>query len=210
MLSRTRLALFAFVATTSVALLAYADMKIAVVDTQRAMMETEDGLRMQANLKKIFETKQQELDTKQKALESERADIEKQQGILSQDALQRRVATWQQDMVALQQTYVQFNQELQAKQNELTQPIIEKTLGIIRRLATQDGYDVVVDKQAVPYARSDLDLTDRIIQMYNGGAAAAPADGGKTGAAPAASSAKPAAASKPAALPKAPAAAPAK
>jgi len=173
-----RLAVLAFLATSAVALAAYAEMKIAVVDTQRAMMETEDGLRMQANLKKIFETKQQELDTKQKALESERADIEKQQGVLSQEALQRRVATWQQDMVALQQTYVQFNQELQAKQNELTQPIIEKTLGLIRRLATQEGYDVVVDKQAVPYVRSDLDLTDRVITMYNGGAAAAPADGG--------------------------------
>lgn len=175
-----RLAVLSFVATSAIALAAYAEMKIAVVDTQRAMMETEDGLRMQANLKKIFETKQQELDTKQKALESERADIEKQQGVLSQEALQRRVATWQQDMVTLQQTYVQFNQELQGKQNELTQPIIEKTLGLIRRLATQDGYDVVVDKQAVPYVRSDLDLTDRIITMYNGGAAAAPTDAGKT------------------------------
>jgi len=196
-----RLALAAFLATSAVAALAYAEMKIAVVDTQRAMMETEDGLRMQANLKKIFETKQQELDTKQKALESERADIEKQQGVLSQEALQRRVATWQQDMVALQQTYVQFNQELQAKQNELTQPIIEKTLGLIRRLATQDGYDVVVDKQAVPYVRSDLDLTDRIITMYNGGAAAAPAEPGKPeatkpGAAPKAKPVTPAAPTK--------------
>jgi outer membrane protein len=145
MLARKGFAVFAFLATSVVAVTAYAETKIAVVDTQRAMMETEDGLRMQANLKKIFETKQQELDSKQKALESERADIEKQQGVLSQEALQRRVASWQQDMVALQQTYVQFNQELQAKQNELTQPIIEKTLGLIRRLATQEGYDVVVD-----------------------------------------------------------------
>jgi outer membrane protein len=27
----------------------------------------------------------------------------------------------------------------------------------------------VVDKQAVPYVRSDLDLTDRVIQSYNQG-----------------------------------------
>jgi outer membrane protein len=38
---------------------------------------------------------------------------------------------------------------------------------------------VVVDKQAVPYVRSDLDLTDKVIQLYNQGA---PADAGdKTG-----------------------------
>lgn len=177
---------------STLATAAYAQTKIAVVDTQRAMMETEDGLRMQANLKKIFDTKQQELDGKQQALEAERADIEKQQGVLSQEALQRRAAAWQQEMVALQQIYVQFNQELQAKQNELTQPIFAKTMQLIRRLATQEGYDVVVDKQAVPYARSDLDLTDRLITMYNGGAPVEAPGEEKKPAAPAAPSASPA------------------
>lgn len=153
---------------------ALAEMRIAVVDTQRAMMETEDGLRMQATLKKIFEAKQRELNGKQQELETERADIEKQRGVLSAEALQRRADTWQQEMVALQQLFVQFNQELQAKQNELTKPIYEKTLGLIRRLATQEGYDMIVDHQAVPYVRSDLEVTDRLITMYNSGAAPSP------------------------------------
>ena len=42
-------------------------------------------------------------------------------------------------------------------------------MGIIRRLATQEGYDVIVDKQAVPYSRSDLDVTDRVITLFNQG-----------------------------------------
>ena len=54
---------------------------------------------------------------------------------------------------------------------------MQKTMNIIRRLATQDGYDVVVDKKAVPYVRSDLDLTDRVIQMYNSGVGGDAADG---------------------------------
>ena len=190
----------AFLVLTSLATAAYAEMRVAVVDTQRAMMETEDGLRLAANLKKIFETKQKELDAKQKSLEAERADIEKQKNVLSQEALQRRAAVWQQDMVTTQQMFVQYNQELQAKQNELTQPIFAKTMQLIRRLATQDGFDMVIDKQAVPYARSDLDVTDRVITMYNGGVSGE-AEGDK--AAPA----KPAA---PAAKPAAPAAKPAK
>lgn len=177
-----RRALLVFLALSSLATVAVAQAKLAIVDTQRAMMETEDGLRMQANLKKIFDSKQQKLDAKQKALEAERAEIEKQQGVLSQEALQRRAAAWQQEMVTLQQTHVQFNQELQAKQNELTQPIFAKTMQVIRRLATREGYDVVVDKQAVPYARSDLDLTDRVITLYNSGASDADPDEEKPGA----------------------------
>ena len=62
-------------------------------------------------------------------------------------------------MMQLQTVFVEYNKELQKKQNELTQPIFQKAMGIIRRMATQDGYDVVVDKQAVPYvaqrSRSD-------------------------------------------------------
>ena len=42
---------------------------------------------------------------------------------------------------------------------------------LIRRVASQSSYDMVLDRSAVPYVRSDLDITDRLIQMYNAGEA---------------------------------------
>ena len=151
---------------------AAAETKVAVVDTQRAIMETEDGLRAQATLKKLFDNRQRELDKRQVDLQKERDDIEKQRSVLSKLALQNRVEQWQQEMVKLQTMFMEYNKELQKKQGELTQPIFQKAMGLIRRLATQEGYDVVVDKQAVPYVRSDLDVTDRVITLYNQGAPA--------------------------------------
>lgn len=171
--------------TTSIAaaLLAFsvpalAEMKLAVVDTQRAVMETEDGLRAQATLKKHFDKRQRELDDKQTQLQKEREDIEKQKDVLSKQALENRVEKWQKDMTQLQTVFVEYNKELQKKQSELTQPIFQKAMTIIRRLATQNGYDVVIDKQAVPYHRSDLDLTDRVISEYNQSGEPAPAGSG--------------------------------
>jgi outer membrane protein len=170
---------------------AHAQSKIAVVDTQRAIMETEDGLRAQASLKKIFDNKQRELDKKQEDLQKEREDMEKQRDVLSKAALAKRVDKWQKEMMALQGVFVDYNKELQKKQGELTQPIVQKIMGAIRRLATQEGFDLVVDKQAAPYVRSDLDVTDRVITLYNQGAgddgAKAPAEKkGGPGAAPSA------------------------
>lgn len=159
---------------------ALADMKIAVVDTQRAVMETEDGLRAQATLKKHFDKRQRELDDKQTELQKEREDIEKQKDVLSKQALENRVDKWQKDMAQLQTVFVEYNKELQKKQSELTQPIFQKTMGIIRKIATQSGYDVIIDKQAVPYHRTDLDLTDRVISEYNQSADAPPAAGAAT------------------------------
>ena len=167
-------AVLAFGALTAFAPAASAESKIAVVDTQRAIMETEDGLRAQATLKKLFDKRQRELDKKQVDLQKEREDIEKQKDVLSKAALQKRIEKWQREMMSLQGVFVEYNKEMQKKQNELTQPIFQKAMGLIRRLATQDGYDIVVDKQAVPYVRSDLDLTDKIITMYNQGGGGAP------------------------------------
>jgi outer membrane protein len=155
-----------------------AESKVAVVDTQRAIMETEDGLRAQATLKKLFDSRQRELDKKQVDLQKQREDIEKQRDVLGKDALQKRIETWQRDMMQLQAVYVDYNKELQKKQNEITQPIFEKTLALVRRMASTEGIDVVLDKQAVAYVRGDLDLTDRVIGLYNRGATEAPAEGG--------------------------------
>jgi outer membrane protein len=147
--------------------------KVAVVDVQRAVASTEDGLRAQATLKKLFDSRQQELNKKQVELQRQREDIDKQSKVLSKEQLQKRVDDWQKQMLELQAVFVEYNKELEKKQKELTEPVFEKVMGIVKRLATTENIDLVVDKATVAYVRGDLDLTDKCIQMYNSGAAAA-------------------------------------
>jgi outer membrane protein len=160
---------------------AAADVKVAVVDVQRAVMQTEDGLRAQATLKKVFDSRQQEINKKQLDLQKQKEDIDKQSRVLSPQALQKKVDDWQKQMVELQTTFVEYNKELEKKQKELTDPIFERVIGAIKRIAGTDGYDLIVDRATVAFSRSDLDLTDRVIQLANGstgGAAASPASSG--------------------------------
>jgi outer membrane protein len=147
---------------------ASAQMKVAVVDVQRAVMQTEDGLRAQSLLKKLFDSRQQELNKKQNDLQKQKEDIDKQSRVLSQSALQKKVDDWQKQMVELQTTFVEYNKELEKKQKELTDPIFERVMGAIKRLAGTEAYDLIMDRATVAFARSDLDLTDRVIQMANG------------------------------------------
>ena len=148
-----------------------AETRIAVIDVQRAVMQTEDGLRAQANLKKLFDSRQQELNRKQTELAKQKEDIEKQSKGLSKDALAKRVDDWQKQMSELQGVFMEYNKELEKKQKEITDPIFEKVLMIVKRLATTENYDLVVDKNTTAYVRSDLDLTDKTIQIYNSGGA---------------------------------------
>src|SRR3954469_12316281 len=157
--------------TSATASAAAAESKIAVVDVQRAVMATEDGIRAQATMKKRFDKRQQELDGKQTELAKARDDIEKQARVVSREALQKRMEDWQRRMIELQTVFVEYNKELQKMQGELTGPIIKKIMGVIARIAKRNSYEVILDKQAAPYVRQDLDLTDQVIQLYNSGGA---------------------------------------
>lgn len=149
--------------------------RIAVVDVQGAVMQTEDGIRAQATLKKLFDRRQQQLDARQTELQRARADIERQARVLSREALQRRMETWQREMVELQTVFVDYNKELQKKQAQLTEPVVKRMIAIISRVANREGFLLVIDKQAAPFVRPDLDLTDRVVQMYNSGESGEPA-----------------------------------
>src|SRR5580765_2254125 len=144
-------------------------MRVAVVDVQRAMMQTEDGLRVQATLKKEFDKKQVELNKKQADLQKQKEDIDKQAKVLSKDAYEKKLGDLQKQMMELQSLFVDYNKELEKQQKEKTEPIFEKIMAIVKRIATTENFDLVVDKTTVAYVRTDLDLTDKAIQMYNSG-----------------------------------------
>jgi outer membrane protein len=160
---------------------AAAEMKIAVIDLRRAMIETEEGLRMQATLKKLFESRQVELDNKQRALQQEAETLEKDRkgGKVANEQLQRRYEKLQRDAQELQALGMEYQREMQRKESELTMPIQARIMGVVRRIAAQEGYEMVLERSAVPYFRGDLELTDRAIQMYNSGQAGDVGPGGK-------------------------------
>jgi len=172
--SAIALCLFLFAGVAS------AQTKVGVIDVQRAVASTEDGLRAQATLKKLFDSRQQELNKKQTDLQRQREDLDKQAKVLPKDALTKRIDEWQKQMMELQAIFLEYNKELEKKQKELTDPVFEKILAIVKRIATSENIDVVLDKATVAYVRTDLDLTDKAIQMYNsagGGGAAPPVTG---------------------------------
>src|SRR6185369_13533684 len=86
---------------------------------------------------------------------------------------------------------VDYQREMQRKEGEMTTPILQGVLDAVKRIASQEGYEMVLEKSAVPYFRGDLEVTDRAIQMYNSGQTGGAPAGGKPGAAPAGKGAPP-------------------
>jgi outer membrane protein len=160
--------------------------KFAVIDLRRAVFDTEDGLRVQAKLQQLLDARQADFEGKKKSYEDSQAELERliKDGKLGDAELRKKAATLEKMAFELQAAQVNYRREVQREENELMTPIIKQMMALVRRLASQHSYDMVLSKEAVPYVRADLDITDRIIQMYNAQTSTSP-DAGPPGKAPA-------------------------
>jgi len=161
----------------------YAQLRVAVVDMQRALLETNDGRRAKNQLKAQFEKLQEDLNRRQEGLKRQKEEIEKQRNVLSAAALQKRMGEYQQAFEGLSKNYLEYQQQLAQREAELTKQILVNLQGVVRQLGNSDGYTLILDQGAVVFSPSHLDLTDRVIQEYNRAhtepaAGAAPATGG--------------------------------
>jgi outer membrane protein len=164
--ARLLLGLFVLLCTPTAA---WAQGKIAVIDLRRAVFDTEDGLRVQAKLQQLLDARQNDFEAKKKTYDDAQAELERlaKEGKTSDAELRKKYAAFEKLAIDLQTTQMKYKAEVQRQENDLVTPIIKQMMSMVRRLASQNGYDMVLAKEAVPYARQDLDITDRIIQMYN-------------------------------------------
>lgn len=161
---------------TSAAALAQSP-KIAVIDLTRAIADTEDGIRVKAELQELFDARQGDYETKEKALGESKADYDQlvAAGKTKQPVLRKKLVALEKMAYELQIAQQNYRREMQQKEYQLMQPIIKQMLALVRQLASKQGYEMVLNKEAVPFFRSDLDITDRVVQMYNASRAAPPA-----------------------------------
>lgn len=147
-----------------------ASLRVAVIDTQKVLRETEEGLRVEANLRKLFDNKQVEMVQKEKQLSQEYEDLQKEEKTKGKsDGLERRKNEFKQKYAAYQQAAVDLQREFARKQNELYNPMIQKIGTIVKSVVQKDSIDLVIEKQATVYFRNDLEITEKVIAMYNAG-----------------------------------------
>jgi outer membrane protein len=160
-------------AVLSAGSLAFAeDFKLGYVDMQRALNETEDGRKAKANLKKVFDQKQKELDEQQAQLKKDIEDLDKKRTLLPADKVREKEAELQGRMQKVQQTYLRHQQDLTGKEQEATAKIFERMNKIIQKIASAENFSMVLDKGALVFAKTHLDLTNELIRRYNAGEAA--------------------------------------
>ncbi len=144
-----------------------AEDKIGVVDLQRALNEVEEGASAKKALKKEFDEKQKQLDTKQNDLKKLKEDLDAQVTMMTPEKKAERVGELQKKLMEVQQLYMQLQQDLSKREQEATAGIFQKMGVILQQMGEEQGYFAIVEKTAVPYFRPSLDVTNELIRRYN-------------------------------------------
>lgn len=147
------------------------EIKIGVVDMQKAIQSVEAGKKAKGQLEKEFNARKKELQTEESSIKKMGEEFRKQSLVLTDDARAKKQAELQERIMKFQELTARSQQEIAQKEQELTQPIVSGIRKIIGELAKQKGYSVILEKNenTVLFSLDKDDLTSDVITAFNKG-----------------------------------------
>ena len=157
--------------------------RVAIVDVDRCVGETEDGLRAKAALAKaklrndlILQAMEDHIKAMEERLQGMLQAHQKSGAATPDPKMQELALDYQKAMTEYQNVMKQSQADLAKYEDQLFLPIEKKVKGIFSRLAEEQGFDLIVDRRSMPVSlKPELDLTEQVIREYNWGKPGAPA-----------------------------------
>ncbi len=150
--------------------LAAAPLKIGFVDLNRALNESETGIRSKNLLEAEGRQKQQELKLEQEELQKNVQELRDNLLLKPEAKHQKEVALKQQEQALVQKSR-RFEQELRQKERQFTEKIFKELKAVIRTVAKKEKFDLVLEKNAAEVilymSNTTADLTEQVIDHYN-------------------------------------------
>jgi outer membrane protein len=147
--------------------LAAAQLKVGIIDSQKAMLETDEIKKAQAELEAQFKPKQDEIEKLQKELQDINDQLQKMQGKLTPQAERDLQVQGQRKQRDLQRATEDLQAEVDARRNEVLARVQRQMVDVVRKLAEEKGLDVVIDATDTIYFKPALDLTAEATAAYN-------------------------------------------
>lgn len=144
-------------------------LRVAVVDVQLAILQTDEGKAAKTKLEKDVVQKRQDLVNQQNQLKKMQEEFQAQQAVLSDADKQAKEKDFQTKVQAFQQSQMKFEQEARQKEASELQKIFQNIQTEIQKISKERGYDMVFDKSAsvLLFAKNASDITADVVKMYN-------------------------------------------
>lgn len=145
-----------------------ANLKLGYVDFQKALNSVSEGVKAKESLTSEYQKKKTELESKQQVLAKLKAELESQTSILSEDAKKKKENELREKMTDFQQLAMKYEKDMQTQEWEYTKNILESLKTIVEKIGKDEKYTFILEKNeaSIIFAEKSLDLTDRVIGIY--------------------------------------------
>lgn len=144
--------------------------RYAIIDTKYILDKLPEYKEAQTKLDAVAATWQKEIDSAQAQLDKMYKDYEAEQVMLSDDLKKKRedqLFSKEKSLRDLQRKRFGFEGDLFKKRQELIKPVQDKVYNAVQKLATQRGYDFILDKSegiTVIFADPKLDKSEDVLK----------------------------------------------
>lgn len=141
--------------------------KMGVVDLQKIMQTSSQMKGIQQKLEKDFKPRRDKLVAMEEGLKKDMEKFKRDGAVMSQ----AQKKDLEKKIVATQQTFEregqQYQQELSTAHNEAMEELYGKIRKAISKVAANDQYDIVLQKDAAPFSAEKLDITDLVMKQID-------------------------------------------
>ena len=147
-----------------------AQQRIGYVDTEYILNQLPEYTSVQQKLDQLEQRWREEIQSQQERVETLEAEFEAREVLYTEEERQRRQESIQQarkKVEQLRQQYFGPEGRLYTRQQELMRPIQERVLSAVESVATEAGYDYVLDRKGETlflFARDEHGLNDQVLR----------------------------------------------
>jgi outer membrane protein len=142
-------------------------LRVAVLDTQRALLESEEAKALLQTAQTELEKEQNDVNELGMEIMALQEQLQKDADVMSPSEQRRRAKVIEDKQIDYQFQVNKLQKEVQDRRQELLQLMAPKIDAVLKDLIEAEGYDLILQRGSLLYANSRHDITRKVTEKLN-------------------------------------------
>ena len=147
--------------------LSYAADKIAFVDIDFIINDSELGKKLNKNFNENIKKEDGRLKKKEEDLKSQEKKILNQKNVLSEDELNKLLIELRKEITNFKNERISINKKLRDKKIKETNSLLSSLNNILANYAEENSISLIIQKKNIVIGKSELDITKDVLNIFN-------------------------------------------
>ena len=147
--------------------LSYAADKIAFVDIDFIINDSELGKKLNKNFNENIKKEDGRLKKKEEDLKSQEKKILNQKNVLSEDELNKLLIELRKEITNFKNERISINKKLRDQKIKETNSLLSSLNNILANYAEENSISLIIQKKNIVIGKSELDITKDVLNIFN-------------------------------------------